>query len=178
MADAYGKHAINCRFGGRRVHLHDGVCNALTDAHRSLGINPSREVVVSSLATPTLQNPRIDIDVDLNASVPRSLLVVCIHDTPSSLLYRAEDRKHSKYRSKNPKQLRNQLRVTGLAMNIHGHAGPNFQAHLNTLARYSGTSRQCAGSTTGFMNHTIMNRLYSTISVLPMRFKASAISTC
>ena len=178
MADAYGRHAINCRFGGRRVRLHGGVCDALADARRSLGISSSREVVVSSLATPSLQQPRIDINMDLNASVSRTLLDVCIHDVASSLLHRAEDKKFAKYRNQDPRLHRNQLRVTGLAMNLHGHTGPNFQAHLDMLARRSSTSRQCAGSTSGFMNHTTMNRLYSSISVLLMRFKASAISTC
>ena len=168
MADEYGRHAINCRFGGRRVRLHDGVCDALTDAHRSLGISSSREVVVSSLATPSLQQPRIDIDMDLNASVSRTLLDVCIHDVASSLLHRAEDKKFAKYRNKDPRLHRNQLRVAGLAMNVHGHTGPNFQAHLNMLARHSGTSRQCAGSTSGFMNHTTMNLQYLSLTILAL----------
>ena len=174
MVDAYGRHAINCRFGGRRVRLHDGVCDVLTDAHRTLGISSSREVIIPSLAAPSLQQPRIDIDMDLNSSVSGTLLDVCIHDVASSLLHRAEEKKLVKYKNKDPKVHRNQLRVTGLAMNLHGHTGPNFQAHLDMLARHSSTSRQCAGSTSGFMNHTIMNRLYSSISVLLMRFLKQA----
>ena len=79
------KHALNCQYGGRRIHLRDNICDVLADAHRDLHMHSIREVIVHALSNKKLEHPRIDLDISVNQQMFRTLLDLCIHDPPPGL---------------------------------------------------------------------------------------------
>ena len=135
--DELGDHAISCMIGGAHNRLHDGVCDELAACARTAGLAATREVVLPELATATMCEPRVDIQLWGHCSLPvfhGDFTVVSTHNhrghsaTAGAGATAAEAAKVTKYGA------RGGTSVQGLALKFGGRHGPQLTCLLQQLA--------------------------------------------
>ena len=175
--DTYGHHAVACMIGGNRTTVHDVGCHLLHSACCCSGLRAQREVVTPILATPSLTEPRIDVDAWGHPGLPHLRLDFTVTDPaasrhaasslqPAGAADHAERDKATKYGN-----LVGGAGVTGVALELSGRHGPNLDALLRRLAGYRRAITCAAGRDDGRPLHNW--RL--AISIALARFTASAI---
>ncbi|CAK0808204.1 unnamed protein product, partial [Prorocentrum cordatum] len=135
--DELGDHAISCMIGGAHNRLHDGVCDELAACARTAGLAATREVVLPELATATMREPRVDVQLWGHSSLPifhGDFTIVSTHNrrghsaTAGAGATAAEAAKVTKYGA------RGGTSVQGLALEFGGRHGPQLTCLLQQLA--------------------------------------------
>ena len=143
LLDEHGQHAQKCLIGGDQAQLHDVGCHIIHNACCEAGLKSQREVIVPTLATERLKEPRVDVDAWGHLGLPHIRLGYTVVDAEalhySSATKKAEEKAPAAAQAERTKANKygnatGGIGVMGIAMQLSGRFGPGLDTPLRKLA--------------------------------------------